>query len=103
MQNANQIRIGILPNLPLTMMGPICMAYQEAYPEASVAFVERSVESCLPSFLNNEFDVSSDYMSRLSSGRDDIRFAELARDRFDIAVPADSALAHKRAIKPAGP
>lgn len=100
MQNSNQIRIGILPNLPLTMLGPICMAFQSAYPESSVVFVERSVEDYLASFLNNEFDVTADYMSRLSSPREDIRFAELARDHFDIAVPANSPLVHRRIIEP---
>lgn len=100
MQNSSQIRVGILPNLPLTMLGPICLAYQSTYPTSSVVFVERNVENYLSSFLNNEFDVTADYMSRLSSNREDLRFAELARDHFDVAVPSNSPLAHRSVVEP---
>lgn len=100
MQNPSQIRIGILPNLPLTILAPICMAYQEAYPEASVTFVERDADEYIAAFLNNEFDVTADYMSRISTASDELEFARLAADRFDVAVPSGSPLAQKSVVAP---
>lgn len=100
LESGKTIRIGILPNLPLTILGPICLEYQSTYPDISIEFVERSASEYLSAFLNNEFDVTADYMSRLSSDRADIRFAHLATDRFDCAVPANSPLAFQRSIAP---
>ena len=99
LHDVRRVRIGILPNLPLPLLGPICIAYNKAYPESNVQFVERTSSEYLSAFYNNEFDVSPEYMSRLVSPRQEICFARLAVDRFDCAVPPSSPLAQQDVIR----
>lgn len=98
LQNTKQIRIGILPNLPLPILGPVCIEYYKQYPDTKIIFVERSSTDYLSAFINNEFDISADYMSRLVCTNEDICFAKLGMDFFDCAVPPYSSLAAKKTI-----
>lgn len=92
LQNTKQIRIGVLPNLPLNILGPICTAYYKQYPDTKIIFVERSSSEYLSAFLNNEFDISADYMSHLVTDNEGICFAKLATDSFNCAVPPNHKL-----------
>lgn len=98
LEDVRQIRIGTLPNLPLTILAPICMQYHRLYPTTEIIFVERQAADYLASFQNNEFDISADYMSRLVLPDEEICFAWLAEDRFDCAVSPESELAGKDRI-----
>lgn len=100
LQGTRQVRIGILPNLPLTILTPICVEYAKLYPEVKITFVERQAPEYLAAFYNNEFDISADYMSRLVSSEREICFAKLTSDRFDCAVLPSSPLAQKEKIVP---
>lgn len=98
LEDVRQIRIGTLPNLPLTILAPICMEYHRLYPTTEIIFVERQATDYLASFQNNEFDISADYMSRLVLSDEEICFAWLAEDRFDCAVSPESELARQDRI-----
>ena len=91
--DVRQIRIGTLPNLPLTILAPICLEYHRLYPTTEIIFVERQAADYLASFQNNEFDISADYMSRLVLSDEEICFTWLAEDVFDCAVSPESELA----------
>lgn len=95
LENVRQIRIGTLPNLPLTILAPICAEYHRLFPQTEIIFVERNAQEYLASFQNNEFDISADYMSRLVLPDEDICFTPLATDSFDAAVSPESELASK--------
>ena len=98
LENVRQVRIGTLPNLPLTILAPICLEYHQLYPTTEIIFVERQAADYLGSFQNNEFDISADYMSRLVLPEEEICFAWLAEDSFDCAVSPESELAGREKI-----
>lgn len=98
LEDVRQIRIGTLPNLPLTILAPICAEYHRLYPATEIIFVERHAPDYLASFQNNEFDISADYMSRLVLPEQDICFTPLANDSFDCAVSPESELARKERL-----
>ncbi len=98
MQNERQIRIGIVPNMLLTLLEPICIAYVNGHPEVKIQFVERNGPEYMAAFLNNEFDLTADYMSRVLVSGQDILFTCLGMDCFHCAVPPQSALAEKEVI-----
>ncbi|WP_405379263.1 LysR family transcriptional regulator [Phascolarctobacterium sp.] len=100
LQGDRQIRIGILPNLPLTILTPICIEYAKLYPDTKIVFVERNPSEYLSAFQNNEFDISADYMSKLVSPDEPLLFCKLLTDSFACAVPPNSDLAHKLFITP---
>ena len=98
LEDVRQIRIGTLPNLPLTILAPICMEYHRLYPSTEIVFVERQAEDYLASFQNNEFDISADYMSRLVLPDEEICFTWLSEDSFDCAVSPESPLSRQEKI-----
>ena len=98
LEDVRQIRIGTLPNLPLTILAPICMEYHRLYPSTEIVFVERQAEDYLASFQNNEFDISADYMSRLVLPDEEISFTWLSEDSFDCAVSPESPLSRQKGL-----
>ena len=60
---AQSIRIGTLPNFTAVLLPQICRRFSELHPNVALEFIDYPLESYFKNFVNNNFDITTEYMS----------------------------------------
>lgn len=95
MQESAPIRMGILPNYPLTVTSQVITAMAQTHPEVRVEFADSTAESYFTQFARGEFDITAEYMIDDKSllGNEGVTRLVLFRNPYVLAVPPASPLA----------
>lgn len=100
MQESVPVRMGILPNYPLTVTPQVVTAMAQTHPEVQVEFVDSTAERYFAEFGRGEFDVTAEYMiddkSLLTA--EGVTRLVLFRNSYVLAVPPASPLAQLERI-----
>lgn len=93
-QNSTEyVRIGTLPNFQPVFLPKICRAFKAAYPHIQLQFMEFSLETYFTNFINDQFDITTEYMSGYLFEQPDYQFIKLAQDRHCCGVAPQHPLA----------
>ena len=93
------LRIGVMPNFRSIVITKICNAYKKLYPETKLCFVEYPLSEYFQAFMDNKFDISTEYTAGYIFYNEEYTFLKLMEDRHCIGVPQGHKLAAKRVIK----
>lgn len=97
-KKGESIRIGILPNFTPVLLPEICRKFAELYPKIHLQFKEYSLEKYFLNFANNNFDITTEYMSGYVFEEPSYKFVKLTEDRHCCGVFPNHLLANKRRL-----
>lgn len=92
------VRIGTLPNFTAVLLPKICHAFAQKYPNIELQFMEFPLEQYYPSFTNNRFDITTEYMPGYVFEKPDYRFVKLMEDKHCCGVPKRHPLSAKQKL-----
>lgn len=95
-KNGETIRIGILPNFTAVFLPKICRRFTELYPKINLRFKEYLLEKYFLNFVNNYFDITTEYMSGYVFEDQGYNFVKLAEDKHCCGVFPTHPLAGKK-------
>ena len=93
-----RIRIGTLPNFTAVLLPKLCRKFTERYPKTKLQFIEYPLESYFAHFLDNHFDITTEYMSGYVFEEPDYRFIKLMEDRHCCGVSPRHPLARQKSL-----
>lgn len=92
------IRIGTLPNFRAELLPQICRKFTEKYPDITLQFIEYPLERYFKSFLNNQFDITTEYMCGYVFEDPGYSFVKLMEDTHCCGMSPRHPLARKERI-----
>lgn len=92
------IRIGTLPNFTAELLPQICRRFAEQYPNITLQFIEYPLESYFKNFLNDNFDITTEYMCGYVFEDSRYSFIKLMEDRHCCGMSPKHPLAVKKRI-----
>lgn len=95
---AECIRIGTLPNFTAVLLPKLCRRFTERYPNIKLHFIEYPLERYFAHFANNQFDITTEYMSGYVFEEPDYRFIKLMEDRHCCGVSPRHPLARQKKL-----
>ena len=95
---AQSIRIGTLPNFTAVLLPQICRRFSELHPNVALEFIDYPLESYFKNFVNNNFDITTEYMSGYLFEGPGYSFIKLMEDRHCCGMSPTHPLAMKKKI-----
>ncbi|WP_138309065.1 MULTISPECIES: LysR substrate-binding domain-containing protein [unclassified Clostridium] len=92
------IRIGTLPNFTAELLPQICRRFAAQYPNVTLQFIEYPLESYFKNFLNDNFDITTEYMCGYVFEDSRYNFIKLMEDRHCCGMSPKHPLAVKKRI-----
>ena len=92
------IRIGTLPNFTAELLPQICRKFTEQYPNINLQFIEYPLERYFKNFLNNNFDITTEYMCGYMFEDHGYSFVKLMEDKHCCGMSPRHPLARKERI-----
>lgn len=97
-KSRDTIRIGTLPNFAAVLLPQICHKFSEIHPNITLQFIEYPLERYFKNFVNNNFDITTEYMCGYLFEEPGYSFVKLMEDRHCCGMSLKHPLSRKTKI-----